>query len=156
MDLTPYVDALRRELTAAVQAGGDDAQASSHRLVAAIEPAVWLTLLEVLSAAAAEITRDLAPGSVDVRLRGREPSFVVTAPPARSVVAERPPMEGDEGAAARINFRLPEALKARIEAAASAEGLSVNAWLVRAAVGAVEPDGHRPPRSGPRHTGWVR
>ena len=35
-------------------------------------------LLEALSDAAGEITRELAPGSVEVRLRGRDPEFVVT------------------------------------------------------------------------------
>ena len=39
----------------------------------------------------------------------------------------------------RINLRMPERLKARIEAAAAArEGLSVNAWLVRAAAAAAD------------------
>ncbi|WP_432167068.1 hypothetical protein [Streptomyces sp. bgisy031] len=35
----------------------------------------------MLSAAMDEITRELAPGSVDVRLRGLDPDFVVTPPP---------------------------------------------------------------------------
>lgn len=38
-------------------------------------------MLNVLSAAMDEITRELAPGSVDVRLRGLDPDFVVTLPP---------------------------------------------------------------------------
>jgi hypothetical protein len=69
--------------------------------------------------------------------------------------------EADDGTLARINFRLPEQLKSRIEDAASREGLSVNAWLVRAATAAVrggEPGGpdRRAPRGGQRFTGWVR
>src|SRR5262245_10826700 len=125
-----------------------------------------------LSAAAAEITRDLAPGSVDLRLRGREPSFVVTPPPAEQPFDEPGPpaadvtppamAEGEEGAAARISFRLPEHLKGRIGEAAAQAGLSVNAWLVRAASAALEP-GDRGPRrdrrpswGGQRYTGWVR
>src|SRR6266480_2930672 len=81
MDLTPYVSNLRHELAVAADAGGDDARALAERLTAPLESAVRLVLLDALSAAAAEITRDLAPGSVDLRLRGREPSFVVTPPP---------------------------------------------------------------------------
>ncbi len=154
MDLASYVDNLRHELAVAAEAGGDDARALAERLTAPLDSAVRLVLLDALSAAAAEITRDLAPGSVDLRLRGREPSFVVTPPPAdRSFdepgpsAADVPPPvspEGDEGATARIKA-----------------GLSVNAWLVRAAVAALESDSgrrsdRRAPRAGQRYTGWVR
>src|SRR5882672_3316941 len=81
MNLTPYVDNLRRELAVAAEAGGEDARALAERLTAPLESTARLVLLEALSAAADEITRDLAPGSVEVRLRGRDPDFVVTAPP---------------------------------------------------------------------------
>ena len=109
-----------------------------------------LALLDALSAAAGEITRDLAPGSVDLRLRGREPSFVVT-PPSIDHLFEEPdasaasvPLrvspDGGEGAMARINFRLAEDLKGRVEDAARQAGLSVNAWLVRSAAAALTAD----------------
>lgn len=150
MDLTPHVAGLRQELAVAAEAGGADARAAAERLTAALEPAVRLTLLDVLSAAADEITRDLAPGSVDLRLRGREPGFVVV-PPAGGPEPARVP-EPDDASTARINFRLPEPLKARIETAAAREGLSVNAWLVRTAAAAAEP----PRSSRHRHSGWVR
>src|SRR6185312_11306343 len=79
MDLQPYVDGVRHELGVAAAAGGADAQALADRLTAPLDSAIRLALLEALSDAASEITRELAPGSVDVRLRGREPEFVVTA-----------------------------------------------------------------------------
>ncbi|MGH3243050.1 MAG: hypothetical protein ACRDNL_21915, partial [Spirillospora sp.] len=69
MDVTPYVDNLRRELAVAAEAGGADARALAERLTGPLESAARLMLLEALAAAAEEITRDLAPGSVDVRLR---------------------------------------------------------------------------------------
>ena len=172
MDLTPYVNNLRQELAAAAAAGGDDARALAERLTAPLDSAVRLALLDALSAAAAEITRDLAPGSVDLRLRGREPSFVVTPPPAEQPFDEPGPPaadvplpatpEGEEWAAARISFRLTEHLKGRIEDAAARTGLSVNAWLVRAASAALESgdrdrgSARRPPLGGQRYTGWVR
>jgi len=81
MDLTQYVSKLSAELAVAAEAGGEDARALAERLIAPLDSAVRLTLLEALSSAADEITRDLAPGSVELRLRGREPSFVVTPPP---------------------------------------------------------------------------
>jgi hypothetical protein len=167
MDLTPFVDSLRRDLASAAELGGEQARALAERLTGPLESAIRLALLQALSAAADEITRELAPGSVEVRLRGREAGFVVTAPPAEPAPGDAPPpgpvpvAEADDGTLARINFRLPEQLKSRIEDAASREGLSVNAWLVRAATAAVrggEPGGpdRRAPRGGQRFTGWVR
>ncbi|MFH8498414.1 hypothetical protein [Streptomyces coeruleorubidus] len=170
MDLTPYVDTLRRELAVAAEAGGDEARELAERLIAPLESATRLTMLNVLSAAMDEITRELAPGSVDVRLRGLDPDFVVTPPPtdrgapaepSAPVEALRAPADGDEGGTARVNLRLPAHLKARAEEAASREGLSVNAWLVRAVSAAV--DGGTRPRTaektqtvGQSFTGWVR
>src|SRR6185369_7964661 len=82
MDLTPYVAKLRDELAVAAEAGGPEARALAERLTAPLESAIRLTLLEALSTATAEITRDLAPGSVELRLRGLEPGFVVSTWPA--------------------------------------------------------------------------
>ncbi|WP_275557700.1 toxin-antitoxin system HicB family antitoxin [Streptomyces sp. 5-6(2022)] len=171
MDLTPYVDTLRSELAVAAEAGGDEARELADRLTAPLESAARLTLLNALSAAMDEITRELAPGSVDVRLRGIDPDFVVTLPPRDAgpldtapapsePLAPPAPVDADEGGTARVNLRLPAHLKARAEEAASREGLSVNAWLVRAVSAAVD-GGTRPrtttmTRSGQNFTGWVR
>jgi len=166
MDLTPYVDSLRRDLAVAADAGGEEARLLAERLAAPLEASVRLMLLDALSAAADEITRDLAPGSVELRLRGGEPGFVVTPAPADE--AAEPEWEpaapalpdADEGATARINLRLPEQLKAGIEQAAARERMSVNTWLVRAAATAVANDDRRPRQRGGRvgetFTGWVR
>src|SRR5579875_2850286 len=82
MELEAYVDRLREQLAVAASAGGEETVALAQRLSAALESAARLTLLDALSAAAAEITSGLAPGSVELRLRGREPEFVVSAAPA--------------------------------------------------------------------------
>jgi hypothetical protein len=165
MNLSPYVENLRRELAVAAEAGGDDARALAERLIAPLESAVRLTLLDALSAAADEITLELAPGSVELRLRGGEPDFAVTPAPAEPEPerdAPSPPLpDGDEAATARINLRLPEQLKAGIEQAAAAERLSVNAWAVRrlaAAVGGDDRGGRPRQRGAPGQsfTGWVR
>ncbi|MCP2343109.1 toxin-antitoxin system HicB family antitoxin [Actinomadura rupiterrae] len=168
MDLTPYVERLRRDLAVAAEAGGPEARALAERLTAPLDSTARLVLLEALAGAAGEITTDLAPGSVEVRLRGRDPDFVVTPPPPEepagdaapapsampaegppSAIAAEPPAEPgadtgagaetDEGGTARITLRVPEHLKPRIEAAAGNAGLSVNAWLVRAVAAALEP-----------------
>jgi hypothetical protein len=171
MELEPYVATLRQELAAAADMAGNDARELAERLATPLESAARLALLEALSAAADEITRDLAPGSVYVRLRGREPSFVVTPAPPDTFAEASTPASGqlppvatdaDEGVTARINFRLGESLKGRIEQAADRAGLSVNSWLTRAAAAALESDDlvrgapRRSPRGDQRFTGWVR
>src|SRR6202050_4909642 len=150
MDLTSYVNNLGREFAALAEAGGEEARALVERLTGPLESAIRMTLLDALSAAADEITRDLAPGSVELRLRGRDPSFVVTAPPAEplgrtggdaAATADDAPDGGlliaEDGPAARINVRLPEQLKAAIEETAAAEGRSVNSSLGRGAPAAL-------------------
>src|SRR5271165_2218399 len=174
VELEPYVATIREELAAAAEMAGSDARELAERLATPLESAARLALLEALSAAADEITRELAPGSVHVRLRGREPSFVVTpalpdsfAAPTAPAGAEDPlpPIAAgaDEGTTARINFRLGESLKGRIERAADRAGLSVNSWLTRAAAAALESDdpargaerrGARGARGDDRFTGW--
>ncbi|GLZ39908.1 toxin-antitoxin system HicB family antitoxin [Actinokineospora sp. NBRC 105648] len=177
MDLTTHVSNLGREFATLAEAGGDEARALVERLTGSLESAIRMTLLDALSAAADEISRDLAPGSVELRLRGRDPNFVVTSPPVEQtgLAAEDVAPTGDgtpetglliaeDGPAARINVRLPEQLKAAVEEAAAKEGRSVNAWLARAAALALQRSDReqRPePRAGGKRakqqfTGWVR
>ena len=159
MQLGGFVDRLRSEIGAAAEAAGGDAREVVERVVVSLDSAVRLTILEALSAATDEITRELAPGSVHLRMRGREADFVVMPPPAEAAPPVAPDLpDVDDGPVARINFRPPEALKSRIEQAASRDGLSVNAWLVRAAAAALDGDARRGPRSdarSARFTGWV-
>jgi hypothetical protein len=174
MDLTVYVDQLQRQLAVAAEAGGEEARVVAERLAAPFDSAIRLTLQDALTVAAEEITCDLAPGAVELRLRGRELEFVVTPPPVEppgddgdgsGAGAEGLPLgpgDGDESAMSRINLRLPDHLKARVEQAAGREGLSVNAWLVRAAAAALERSepgprrDRRPGQGTQRFTGWVR
>ncbi len=169
MNLAMYVTTLREQLMAAADSGGPENRAAAERLAAGLEAAVRLVLLEALSAAADEITRELAPGAVEVRLRGSDPDFVVSLPVyetgdgAASGSAPPPaviPSGEDEGATSRLNLRLPEALKAKIEEAARREGLSLNTWLVRAAAVAVDDTraqrSRRSSKGSQRYTGWVQ
>jgi len=141
MDLSPFLDGLRRDLTASVAAAGPEAARTGELLAGALEPAARLTLLEVLSEAAAEITAALEDVEVDVRMRGRDADLVITEAshpePAAPPRAE-PPAEPDSDMA-RITLRLPEHLKAQVEHAAAAEGISVNTWLVRATAAGLHP-----------------
>ncbi len=177
MDLTTYVNNLGREFATLAETGGDEARALVERLTGSLESAIRMTLLDALSAAADEITRDLAPGSVEVRLRGRDPNFVVTSPhtephdlaaedtaAAAGTAPDSDLLIAEDGPAARINVRLPEQLKAAVEEAAAKEGRSINAWLVRAAATTLQRsdrDQRPEPRGGGKRTrqhftGWVR
>ena len=133
MELEPHVNTLREQLAVAAEAGGDDARALAQRLTAPLDAAVRLMLLDVLASAAAEVTAELAPGSVELRLRGgSDPEFVVTPPPAETDAVEcgraggcgrrwRAPWPA-RAPVARINLRLPDQLKGRVEEAAAARG----------------------------------
>ena len=171
MDLSPYVESLRRDLQAAADVAGPDARAVADRLLSALDASVRLVLIDALGAAAEQITAELAPGSVELRLRGREPDFVVAAalppeppePPLPPAPPTPPMLEGDD-TTARISLRLPDGLKSRIEEAANEIGFSVNSWLVRALNDAVADinqrtttRGHRRDiRPGRNLSGWVR
>ena len=152
MDLRPYIESIHQQLADTAEAGGDEARALAERLAAPLDAAIRLALQDALGAAAEEITVELAPGSVELRIRGRNPEFVVTPPPVDRPVddfSDEPyvhapgpdalsPADADEGGTSRINLRMPDHLKTRVEQAASSEGLSVNTWLAG------------------RFTGWVR
>ncbi|MCK9794415.1 histidine kinase [Isoptericola sp. 4D.3] len=174
MDLTRYVDELQQQLGTAAAAGGDEARELASRLTAPLDAAARLVLLEALSDAAGEISAELAPGSVDIRLRGGSPEFVVAAParPAADavpapetepVVQAAPSVEAESGATTRTTLRLPDHLKTQVETAAARDGVSVNTWLVRAVAAALEQSTGRPAvqarpqqRGSGRVTGWVR
>jgi HicB-like protein involved in pilus formation len=142
MDITQFVEGLRRDLQQAAEAGGDEIRAAAERLALALDPAVRLTLMDALSQAASEITNELSGTSVEVRLKGREPIFVVLGSPAahadETAEAQRQAEPGDEygfdddEAVARITLRLPESLKAKAEELAARRGQSLNTWLVNA------------------------
>jgi hypothetical protein len=134
MELSGFVTRLHNELDRITQVAGGEAAQAAGLLVRALDPSVRLTLLEVLSAAAAEITDRLGDTVVEVRLSGGEPSFVVqTAPPPTEPAGPPPAEEEDDAGTARVTLRLPEGLKARIEETAARERISVNTWLARAA-----------------------
>jgi len=136
MELTPYVDRLRADLTAVAETAGPEARGTAERLVLSLDSAVRMAMLEALSDAAAEITADLPGGAVEVRMKGRDPQLVVSAAddegPVRQA-AEPAAEDGDDaGAVARITVRIPESVKSRAEELAAGRGLSLNSWIVQA------------------------
>lgn len=178
MDITPYVESLRRDLLAAAEAAGPEARQATERISYALDPSARLALMEAISQAAAEITAELPAGSVDVRLNGRELEFGVHLPPPAEPAA--PPAvdsdaeEVDEGNLARITLRIPESVKAKAEEYAARSGNSLNTWLVNVVRAATRADainidvdlssinatinsalGDLGNRGGRRMTGWI-
>jgi hypothetical protein len=168
MQLDAYLDEIREQFGAAAQAGGDEARALADRLIAPLDSAVRLALQHALADAADEITVELAPGSVELRVRGRDLGFVVVPGPPEEIddpATTAPPetTADDEGEMARINVRMPDQLKARVERAARAQQISVNSWLVRAASIALDradapphPDWRGPRGANQRYRGWAK
>ena len=162
MELGPYVADLQRQLVDAAANGAEDTRAVAERLAGGLDAATRLVLLDALSAAVGEITQDLAPGSVDLRLRGREVEFVVTQAADTTDADDHPAasVDLDDASTSRTTLRLPDALKVRVDEAALADGLSVNTWLVRAIAAALQPKQRRTTqrtlRTGDNFAGWAR
>src|ERR1700693_4999637 len=126
MQLEGYVQALREDL-ARVAAVGDEATArAADLLVVALESALARRLQEALAEAALELSAQLEHGRVEVRIASGAPELVYVNDAARA-----PGEASDQVFSARITLRLPESLKSRLEAAAGANGVSVNTWLVQ-------------------------
>ena len=169
MDLSEYAESLRRELTAITKFASADVAKAAEMLSETLDSTVRLALLDVLSAAADEITASLDGATVDVRLTGTEPEFVVRMSRPQDEAPQDAADPGEEAGNTRVTLRISDGMKARVEAAALSAGLSVNAWLVRAVSRALEnpPGGPRnrppfppPPPSRPgsakRYTGFAR
>ncbi len=159
MELSQYVEGLRRDLGTLTRFAPEEVSRLAEQLAEALDSSVRLILLEVLTAAAAEITERLDTDVIDVRLSGGEPEFVVIRHESQPAPAPDPALAAEEGTA-RVTLRLPEALKSKVEASATAAGVSVNTWLVQATARAVEQPGAgaqaRRMVSGNRITGFAR
>lgn len=169
MELAPFVARLRTDLSDAAAAGGEETRTVAERLVLALDPATRMVLIEALAQAAAEISGALDHETVDVRINGREPEFVVTRVTGHEALGTTPepapapePIDaGESDDLSRISLRLPESVKTRAEERAASSGRSLNAWLVDAVRAALDgppaPPTGRPQRD-PRGTsvrGWV-
>lgn len=162
MDLDPYVSLVTEQLVAAAALGDERTRQVAAALATSAAGAVRLAAMSAISATADEINAALLDTSgvgvtISVQLENDEPTIRVdTAPVAEPIPTTDPGVDGD--ASARISLRLPELLKADIDAAANRESISVNTWLVRAARTALNPA--RPAtngevRSGRHIRGWV-
>ena len=127
MQLESHIQAIQEDLAATAGLGDEATAEAARRLSEALASTLHLRLLDLLGEAALEIGGQLDAGRVEIRLAGRDPELVV--------VTDQAPDAGEFGFAeehsGRITLRLPESLKVHVEAAATREGISTNAWLVR-------------------------
>jgi len=144
VQLDLHVQAIQEDLAARARLGDEATAEAARQLSEALASTLHLHLLDLLGEVALEISSQLETGRVEVRLAGREPELVVVSEEAAGGV-QVPLGEEFKG---RISFRLPETLKASVEAAAAAEGISTNAWLVRTIARVL--DSSRPTKRG-RH-----
>jgi hypothetical protein len=152
MDTTPFLDAIRGDLQA-VTAGDETAAAVAERLSRALESSLQLRLLDAMGEAALELSDQLRSGHVEVRLAGRDVQLVLVD----AVETEQEPAaRDDEGGTARLTLRMPDALKGRVERASAAEGVSTNAWLVRAITRGLDGDPSSKRRASSRITGYAQ
>jgi Ribbon-helix-helix protein, copG family len=158
MDLSPYIESVRTGVVNASSLADEQTQHVAERLGTAIESSTRLALIQALSDAAGSISAELAPSSVELRMVGQDPEFVVALQtaeaeptllmpepePGDEAPTDSPTAEPDDEPVARITLRLPQSVKARVDEMASSEGISTNAWLIRAVMDALSD------RSGPR------
>jgi hypothetical protein len=158
MQMAPHVHAIQGDLAAAAALGDEASTQAAQRLSQALESSLHLRILDLLTEVAADLSRQLSSGRIDVRLAGRDPELVVVEeePEPAEPAAATFGFSGDEVETARITLRLPESLKLQAEGVAAREGVSTNTWLVRAVAQALEP--RRPPRmrTGNRLQGYAQ
>ena len=165
MDITKHVDTVRSGIVDAAALADENTQEVARRLGTAVGSSARLALLDAISDASTEISAELAPGSVELRVVDGNPSFTVHVPQsaeptlilpeqeAQQEEAAQPAVEvsepvdvpGEDEPMVRVSLRLPASVKNKVDEAADDEGISTNAWLVRAIQNALAPVPPMPP-----------
>ena len=159
MDLSPYLASVRSGVAQASALADEQTQHIAERLGTAIEASTRLALIEALSDAAGTISAELAPSSVELRMVGSDPEFVISVQTAEAeptlllpesepdgeATGESSTAEAEDEPVARVTLRLPQSVKMRVDEMASTDGISTNAWLIRAVMDAlIDRSGSRP------------
>jgi len=148
METAPFLDAVEADLES-MTTGDDDAAVVAGRLASVLRSSLQLRLFDAMGQAALELSDQMDAGHVEVRLAGRDVELVYVA---REQIADPTTTDHEEAGTARLTLRMPESLKAQVEAAAAREARSTNAWLVAAVKRALD---HRSRRiAGNRLTGF--
>jgi hypothetical protein len=147
MDLSPYLQSVRVSVANASALADEPTKQVAERLGTAIESSTRLALIQALSDATSTISAELAPSSVELRMVGQDPEFVVSVQTAEAepTLLLPEPESGDGDASespddepiSRVTLRLPQSVKTRVDEMASSEGISTNAWLIRTVMDAL-------------------
>lgn len=178
MDLTPYIDHLRRDLLQAAALGDEHTQRTAAALAATLESSARLALMNVLSDLAAEITGELETVTVEVKLDGADVRVSVEdrhpEPDAFGAAFDKPSGAGEKSSdspewaqamkdagseLSRTTVRLFHDLKTQAESAATDQGVSLNTYISRAVQDSVKGASGRQKtsrRSGRQVTGWIQ
>jgi hypothetical protein len=149
MNLTIVLEGIQEDLQGLAELGDERSAQIARRLSEALGSNLRLKLFDLLSQVAVELSSKLPSGHIEVRLAGQEPELVFVDTSGDSAGAT-----AGEELSARISLRLPESLKTAVEKASAREGISTNAWLVRAIARATE---SRPVHvSGKRLSGYAQ
>ena len=133
MNLTIVLEGIQEDLQGLAGLGDERSAQIARRLSDALSSNLRLKLFDLLSQVAVELSSKLPSGHIEVRLAGQEPELVFVDSPGDAAGAT-----AGEELSARISLRLPESLKLAVEKSADREGVSTNAWLVRAIARATE------------------
>jgi hypothetical protein len=147
MDISAILDALRTDVETSAEGGDKQTTEAVIRMGRLLEATVRVQIMDAMSEAAAELSQELPSGRVEVRIAGGDISLTFVRDQD-----EPSDLPVDEDSA-RITLRLPESLKTAAESSASREGISMNAWLVRAVKRALD---ERPRVRGHRVRGYAQ
>jgi HicB family len=137
--LQRHLDAVKDDVEQLAALADEQVAEVARRLTSALESSVRVRLLDVLSEAATELSGTLGGGRVELRIAGGDPELVFFEDEQAVVPAAEP----GEDSGARITLRLPESLKAQVEAAAARDGVSVNSWIISALAHTISTEGTR-------------
>jgi hypothetical protein len=152
MQLTPYLEAVARDLDRATSLADEQTRELAHRVVSVLEPGLRLAMVQLLSDVAAQLTAELDGPVITIRMEGRDPSWNIARDDSSTDTYEVGP--DDDDSTARVTVRLPEVVKKRAEAAALNAGQSLNTWVVQTLRRATTTDS-APHRSSRRISGWA-
>lgn len=126
MKMSLTVEGLRSDLDAVAELGDEMVAEVAQRISGVLARSAPSRLLDLLSEVAAELSDELPGGHIEVRVVGDDVHLAYLA-----AEEDQANSEVDAELSARITLRLPEGLKARVEDAASQQGVSVNGWILR-------------------------
>ena len=75
MQLTPYLEAVARDLDRATALADEQTRELAHRVVSVLEPGLRLAMVQLLSDVAAQLTAELDGPVITIRMEGRDPSW---------------------------------------------------------------------------------